>query len=110
MLLCSEYYRVEQSPAALVRLSNGETGWKDDLIELPFGVTIVDERKSRRRKVMWYKLSSSESVERGAVGMPGSSTTFWMCLSAPRFPADGSRFSRSMARNWRSTRKSFDPG
>ena len=86
MLLCSEYYRIEQSPAALVRLSNGETGWKDDLIELPFGVTIVDERKSRRRKVMWYKLSSSESVERGAVGMPGSSTTFTDVLERAEIP------------------------
>ena len=32
MLLCSEYYRIEQEPATLVRLSNGETGWKDDLL------------------------------------------------------------------------------
>jgi len=116
MLLCSEYYRIEQSPAALVRLSNGETGWKDDLIELPFGVTIVDERKSRRRKVMWYKLSSSESVERGAVGMPGSSTTFTdvleraeiPCRWIPVFPVYGEELEidSKVVR----TRKSFAPG
>lgn len=70
MLLCSEYYRIEQEPATLVRLSNGETGWKDDLLELPPGVVIADERKSFRRRVMWRKLVASDTVDRGGSGKP----------------------------------------
>jgi hypothetical protein len=86
MLLCSEYYRVEHSPATLVRLSNGETGWKDDLIDLPIGVWIADERKSHRRKVMWYKLTTSESVDRGAVGAPGCAETFTDIIGRAEIP------------------------
>ena len=86
MLLCSEYYRIEQEPATLVRLSNGETGWKDDLLELPPGVVIADERKSFRRKVMWRKLVSSDTVDRGGSGKPGQSVTFTDVLETAEIP------------------------
>ena len=86
MLLCSEYYRIEQEPATLVRLSNGETGWKDDLLELPLGVVIADERKSFRRRVMWRKLVASDTVDRGGSGKPGQSVTFTDVLETAEIP------------------------
>ena len=58
-----EYYRIESTPAELVLLSNGESGYKDDLIELPPGVTIVKTRQSVRKKVMWYKCTAVDVLE-----------------------------------------------
>jgi hypothetical protein len=60
----AEFYRIEYTDATLVMLSNGETGWKDKLVELPEGVTIVKERDGQRKKVCWYKLSAVEVLER----------------------------------------------
>lgn len=34
----AEYYRVEHVRGTLVQLTNGETGWKDKLLEMPAGV------------------------------------------------------------------------
>jgi len=34
----AEYYRVEHVKGTLVQLTNGETGWRDKLLELPAGV------------------------------------------------------------------------
>jgi hypothetical protein len=46
----AEFYRIEYTDATLVMLSNGETGWKDKLVELPEGVTIVKEREGQREE------------------------------------------------------------
>lgn len=63
MVRVAEYYRYESEAATLIRLSNGETGWKDQLIELPEGVTIVKERESTRKKVCWYKVNGVDVFE-----------------------------------------------
>jgi hypothetical protein len=59
----AEYYRIEYEDCEVVKLSNGESGFKDKLIELPPGVTVVKTRKGQRSKVMWSKLTAVEELE-----------------------------------------------
>ena len=42
-ILVAEYIRVEDDPDELILLSNGEKGWKSDLLALPPDVTIVNK-------------------------------------------------------------------
>lgn len=66
----AEYYEVEEEPAELVELSNGWTGYRDEVDEFTErkikneSVTIVDSRDSCRRKVMWYKVNAIQILER----------------------------------------------
>lgn len=66
-LRVAEYYRIYYENATAVLLSNGESGWKDKLLELPEGVTIVKERKSQRKTVQWFKLSPVQVLERADI-------------------------------------------
>ncbi len=76
----ARYFRVECKPATLCRLSTGETGFKDGLPKpLPPGVTITQERKSERRKVMVYKLTANEILEQTEIA----------CNWIPVFPVYG---------------------
>lgn len=61
----AEYYRIEYEDATLIALSNGETGWKDELNAdaLPPGITIARERKTQRQQVRWYKCTGAEVLE-----------------------------------------------
>lgn len=59
-LLLLEYYKIDETPDELLLLTNGETGYKSDLIEMPEGVTVQRRRKSCKRRVMWYKLAGSD--------------------------------------------------
>jgi hypothetical protein len=63
----AEYYRIYREKATAVLLSNGESGWKDKLIELPPGVTIVKERPSTRNIVQWFKLTATQVLERAEI-------------------------------------------
>lgn len=63
----AEYYRIFREKTTAVLLSNGESGWKDKLIELPEGVTIVKERQSTRNIVQWFKLSATQVLERAEI-------------------------------------------
>jgi len=63
----AEYYRIYREKATAVLLSNGESGWKDKLIEMPPGVTIVKERQSTRNVVQWFKLSATQVLERAEI-------------------------------------------
>lgn len=78
VLVC-EYYAIEQTDATAVLLSNGESGFKDDLIALPPGVTVVSERKTTRSKVMLYKITGCEILERTEI----------LCRWIPVFPVYG---------------------
>lgn len=62
-LRIAEYYRIYQKAATTVLLSNGETGYKEDLVALPPGVSIVRERKSIKPVVQWFKLTATEILE-----------------------------------------------
>lgn len=59
----AEFYRIEQTAAVLIKLSNDEIGYEEDLLELPKGVTIVQRRASYKQRVMWYKLTAAEVLE-----------------------------------------------
>jgi hypothetical protein len=75
----AEFYRIEEEAAVLVELTNGETGYKDDLVKMPPGVTIKRERQSTRPKVMWYKLTALEILEKTEI----------KCRWIPVFPVYG---------------------
>jgi Phage P22-like portal protein len=66
----AEYYEIEEEPRDLVSLSTGWIGWKDemgDVLEkmLKDGrAEILDERESFDRKVMYYKCTALEVLER----------------------------------------------
>jgi hypothetical protein len=62
VLVC-EYYEREYVPDTLIELSNGEKGYKSQLLELPEGVTIARERESHRCRVMWRKITSCDILE-----------------------------------------------
>lgn len=64
-VLIAEYYRIEYEDDVVVMLSNGEAGLKSQLSDqLPPGLTIHKERKTQTKKVMLYKLTSTEILER----------------------------------------------
>lgn len=75
----AEYYRIEQTAATAVQLSNGETGWKDELVSMPPGVSIVRSRPSFRQKTMLYKITALDILE----------STEIKCEWIPVFPVYG---------------------
>lgn len=79
-IIIGEYYRVECTPDTLLLLSNGETGLKSDLAgELPEGVTVLKSRPSEKRKVMLYKMTGAEILEKTEI----------KCRWIPVFPVYG---------------------
>lgn len=60
----AEYYRINDIPAVLCELSNGEIGYEKDLLEMPEGVTIVRRRDSYKRKIEWFKMTALDILER----------------------------------------------
>ena len=63
VLVC-RYYCIKKTKATAVLLSNGEEGFKEDLVEMPVGVTIIKERPSERRRVMCYKITGVDILEK----------------------------------------------
>ncbi len=79
-IIIGEYYRVECTPDTLLLLSNGETGLKSDLAgDLPEGVTVLKSRPSEKRKVMLYKMTGAEILEKTEI----------KCRWIPVFPVYG---------------------
>ena len=61
----AEYYRIEDVPATLVQLSDGTTRLADDGKPGPApGVVPIATRPTFVRKVMWYKMTGVEILER----------------------------------------------
>jgi hypothetical protein len=62
----AEYFEIEYKTRTLVELSNGHSGWEDELAEITQAaiargkLTIVDEREARCPKVMWYKVTAKD--------------------------------------------------
>lgn len=75
----AEYYRIFREKATVVLLSNGESGFKDKLLELPPGVTIAKEREGTRTTVQWFKLTATEILDRADIP----------CRWIPVFPVYG---------------------
>ena len=78
VLVC-EYYCIKKTQEEAVLLSNGESGFKSDLIELPAGVTVVKTRQAERRRVMLYKITGVDILERTEI----------KCKWIPVFPVYG---------------------
>lgn len=80
----AEFYRIEREPAELVMLSDGGVFWRDEMPSAELlkaaGVTEVNKRRSFKKKVMWYKLTAHEILERTEI----------MCNWIPVFPVYGS--------------------
>lgn len=80
MVRVARYFRIECEYEQLCLLSTGESVFKSDLPNpLPEGVQIVKQRKSERRKVMVYKLTAAEILERTEIA----------CNWIPVFPIYG---------------------
>ena len=73
----AEFYRVEESEADLYLLPNGATAWADELPGLPLDG--LKKRKSKKRKVMLYKLTGAEILEKTEI----------KCRWIPVFPVWG---------------------
>lgn len=82
VLVC-DYYCIETESQPVVLLSNGESGFKDELVPpgdvLPEGLTIVKERPGERRKTMLYKITGVDILERTEI----------KCQWIPLFPVYG---------------------
>jgi hypothetical protein len=78
VLVC-RYWYFETEKATVIQLSNGETGWKDKLLDLPPGVEIVREREGTRKKVMLCKITGVDILEKTEV----------KCKWIPVFPVYG---------------------
>lgn len=67
-VMVAEYWRIEEEPEELVRLSNGQTMYKSDLPDADIlestGVTIIDSRDTMKRTVKWSKLSGAGELEK----------------------------------------------
>ena len=101
----AEFYRIEEKPAVLVELTNGETGFEEDLLALPPGVTIKRKRASARPRTMLYKLTAVEVLEATEV----------KCRWIPVFPVygdeidlDGKVIRSGLIRNAKDPSKMYD--
>ncbi len=64
MVRIAEYYEIEHEKRKLVMLSNGATGWRDEMDPLALETfDVIAERESDEPKVMWYKLNGVEILE-----------------------------------------------
>ena len=80
----AEFYRIERETCELVKLSDGGIFWRDEMpsvqIIAEHGLTEVAKRQSHKKKVMWYKLTGLEILERTEI----------KCQWIPVFPVFGS--------------------
>lgn len=59
-----EYFEIESEKRTLIRLSNGATGWRDEIDEKVLDrFEVKEEREADCKKVHWYKLTAVEVLE-----------------------------------------------
>jgi len=67
-VMVAEYWRIEETPEVLYRLSNGKTVFASDLPDEEMlqqnGLTVIDKRDSMKRVVKWSKLSGADELEK----------------------------------------------
>lgn len=82
----AEYYEVETDTRTLVALANGHVGWEDELDDSTKALVdsgtmkVENRREAQTRKVMWYKLTALEVLER--------EETVWNWVPLPKFIGD----------------------
>ena len=59
----AEYFELESKPRTLVKLSDGSTGWEDDLSEEQAAL-VVDKRKSEYKVCNWYKVGGDKILDK----------------------------------------------
>lgn len=62
----AEYFKIERTPDVLLMLSNGKTAYKSQVKPEEIqaaGITIVQERSTVRRRVMWFKMTALEVLD-----------------------------------------------
>ena len=71
----AEYFEIEYKTRTLIELSNGHTGWEDDLDDITQALLdrgrlwITDEREARVPQVLWYKVTAVDILmEREWIG------------------------------------------
>lgn len=73
----AEYYEIKHEMLDLVHLSNGHTGFKDELSQdvkdqIQAGtIEILNERKAEKQTCLWYKLTALEILERTEIKSGG---------------------------------------
>lgn len=87
-VLILEYYYIDEVPDTLLKLSNGEVGFKSDLVELPEGVTVAQERPSFKRKVMWKKLAGFDDKVPGKANPIRNEPRLTDVLETTEIPCD----------------------
>lgn len=77
--IIGEYYRIEETADELLLLSNGRTILKSELKKMPVNVEVLKTRPTQRKKVMLYKMTAQEILERTEI----------KCDWIPVFPSYG---------------------
>jgi len=84
----AEFYRIEEEQEDLYLMPDGKTLWGSEIdqlfaspmaVQLPFKKADLKCRKSSHRKVMWYKLTAAEILDRAEI------KSYWI----PVFPVWG---------------------
>jgi hypothetical protein len=65
----AEYFYTEREKATIIQLSDGTTGYSDELppkeVLDAAGITVVDKRSTYRKKIKWCKLTAMQILEEG---------------------------------------------
>ena len=66
-IMVAEYYRIDERPETLYRLSNGQSVFQSDLPNEETlqanGLMVINKRESMKRVVKWSKLSGADELE-----------------------------------------------
>jgi len=65
----AEYFYTEREKAMIIQLSDGTTGYSDELppkeVLDAAGITVIDKRTTYRKKIKWCKLTAMQILEEG---------------------------------------------
>ena len=65
----AEYFYTEREKAMIIQLSDGTTGYSDEIpskeVLAAAGITVIDKRDTWRKKIKWCKLTAMQILEEG---------------------------------------------
>ena len=65
----AEYFYTEREKAMIIQLSDGTTGYSDEMpskeVLAQAGITVIDKRDTWRKKIKWCKLTAMQILEEG---------------------------------------------